>query len=210
MIEEFLDHLPLRNSSKRLQQQLAFIIELDKLKSVLRRASLLSETRKENTAEHSWHLAMMAIVLSEYAAPEVNINRVIRMVLVHDIVEIDAGDTYLYEDSSFANSKAEREKAAADRIFNLLPSDLGSETRALWEEFEARQTPDAKFAAAIDRLEPILYNYFSKGQSSWQHSPATVKKVTDRAHIIQDASKALGDFVFNLIQDAEQREYLKV
>src|SRR5204862_8047037 len=137
--------------NERFEQQIRFILEIDKLKTIMRRTYLLNADRAENTAEHSWHLAMMAILLAEHANEPVDVARVIKMVLVHDIVEIDAGDTYFY-DAAAALDKHEREHAAADRLFGILPEDQGKELRDLWEEFEAAQSPDARFALALDRF----------------------------------------------------------
>lgn len=139
----------------RLRRQLDFILEIDKAKAVLRRSRLLDGSRRENDAEHAWHLAVMALVLAEYANEPIDLSRVVKMLLVHDIVEIDAGDTFIYDDSDPA-AKAERERQAAHRIFGLLPADQQQELLALWEEFEARRTADARFAAALDRLQPQI------------------------------------------------------
>ena len=149
-----------------LPQQIDFILEIDRLKSVLRRTSLLDHSRRENTAEHSWQIALMAVLLAEYADPQVDINRVVMMLLVHDLVEIDAGDTFIYDEQARV-TQADRERRAADRIFGLLPQGQGQRLRALWEEFETRESPEARFASAIDRLQPLLSNYFTKG-SSWK------------------------------------------
>src|SRR2546428_995639 len=134
-----------RQASQRLDLQIRFILEIDKLKTIIRRTYLLNTDRAENTAEHSWHLAIMAMLLAEHANEPVNVSRVVKMVLIHDIVEIDAGDTYFY-DTAAALDKAEREHAAADRLFGILPPDQGNEFRLLWEELEACQTPDARVA----------------------------------------------------------------
>ncbi|OQW92956.1 MAG: hypothetical protein BWK79_13710, partial [Beggiatoa sp. IS2] len=141
--------------SQRLTQQLQFLIEIDKLKEIFRQ-SLLTQSRRRS-AEHCWHLAMMAVILVEYANEPVNVLRVIKMALIHDIVEIDAGDTYIYDDNYDEAIKAEQEQRAAMRIFGLLPSEQATELQALWEEFETRQTPESRFAAAIDRLMPLLH-----------------------------------------------------
>jgi putative hydrolase of HD superfamily len=144
-------------NANRLEQQLAFLVEADKLKNVLRRTSLTDGSRRENSAEHSWHLALAAMVLAEYSAVPVNMERVLRMLTVHDIIEIDAGDTFAY-DKQGNTTKQDRELRAADRIFGLLPNEMGSEVRGLWEEFEANTTPDACFANAVDRIQPFLQN----------------------------------------------------
>ena len=133
----------------RLEKQLQFIIEIDKLKDVYRRTYLIHGDRRENTAEHSWHLAMLAILLAEYSNERVNVDRAVKMALIHDIVEIDAGDTYFY-DASANHSKAERERAAAERLFSLLPEDQGSEFRALWEEFERGDTPEDRKSTRLN------------------------------------------------------------
>src|SRR5262249_56492875 len=141
--------------AQRFEREIQFILEIDKLKTVLRRTYLIHEDRSENTAEHSWHLAIMAILLAEHANEPVNVSRVVKMVLVHDIVEIDAGDTYFY-DTAGALDKSHREHAAADRLFGILPPDQGNELRALWEEFEAGHTPDPRFALSFDLFLPHL------------------------------------------------------
>ena len=140
--------------AERLKNQLTFIWEIDQLKNIFRQTYLLDENRKENDAEHSWHIAMMAVILQEYANEDVDLLRIIKMMLIHDIVEIDAGDTYCYDEAG-NESKRQRELEAADRLFNILPQDQAKEFRALWDEFEARETDEAKFARALDRLQPL-------------------------------------------------------
>ena len=149
----------------RLAQQIAFLVEADKLKSVVRRTPLVDASRRENSAEHSWHLLLVIMVLREYGAQGVDWMRVMEMVAVHDLVEIDAGDVSAYDVDAFA-AKAVREQAAADRIFGLLPPDQRSHFRQLWDEFEAHATPEARFANAVDRLQPLLQNAHSGG-GSW-------------------------------------------
>ena len=143
-------------TNPRLSRQIEFVLELDKLTRVLRRTTLLDGSRSENDAEHSWRLAVMAVLLAEYANESLDTLRVIRMVLIHDAVEIDAGDTFVYDEKA-SEGRVEREKKAADRVFSILPQDQAGELRALWEEFEARKTPEARFAAALDRVQPILH-----------------------------------------------------
>jgi putative hydrolase of HD superfamily len=203
---EFLNKSSLGNMSSRMQQQIGFILEMDKLKKIIRRSPLLDNSRRENDAEHSWHLAMLAMVLGEYAKPEVNMNRVIRLLLVHDIVEIDAGDTFLYDQVN-NESKTEREMQAAKRIYGLLPEDTSAELFALWQEFEARETPDAIFASALDRLQPMLHNYFSGG-GTWVEYKLSFEQVSSRKKMIQDASEELWAFTEKMIQDAKARGYL--
>ena len=146
----------------RLGQQLRFLLEADRLKTVIRGNRIADGSRRENTAEHSWHLAMFALVLSEYAVGTVDVWRVVKMLLLHDLVEIESGDTPLF-DTAGAHDQAEREQRAADLIFGMLPADQGGPMRALWEEFEAAETADARFAKALDRLQPILLNHVVGG-----------------------------------------------
>ena len=184
----------------RLERQLQFIVEIDKLKSVYRRTYLIDGERNENTAEHSWHLAILAMILSEHANEPVNVERVVKMVLVHDIVEVDAGDTYIY-DTQGALDKAERERAAADRIFGLLPEEQGDEFRKLWEEFESVATADARFAAALDRFIPQLHNYHTQGRS-WKEHGISADRVLARNITIADGSKTLWECTQALIKRA--------
>ncbi|MER3433668.1 MAG: phosphohydrolase [Leptolyngbya sp. ERB_1_1] len=190
----------------RLQAQIQFIVEIDKLKHVLRQTLLMNKSRRENDAEHSWHLAMMAIVLSEYADPQVDLLRVLKMVLIHDLVEIDAGDTFCY-DASALQDQAEREQKAADRLFGMLPENLEKELRSLWEEFEAKETINARFAAALDRLQPLLHNYYTQG-GTWRMAGITVEQVRKRMEPVSIGSPVLGEFVENLIEDAVQQGFI--
>jgi len=190
----------------RLDRQLAFILEIDGLKDVVRQSYLLSGKRRENTAEHSWHLAVMAPVLAEYADAPVDVGRVIRMVLIHDIVEIDAGDTYCYDaDGHF--DKAERENRAADRIFGLLPQDQEIEMRALWEEFETGNSPEAKFARSLDRFMPLLHNFHTGGRS-WREHSITRRQVRERMRPLQEGPEALRKLTESIIDQAVERGYL--
>jgi putative hydrolase of HD superfamily len=190
----------------RLDAQLAFFLEIDKLKLVLRQTYLTDKSRRENSAEHSWHIATMAPFLAEYAAPPVDIARVIRMLLVHDIVEIDAGDTLVYDTKGYLD-KPQREQRAADRIFGILPADQASEIRQLWDEFEARQTPEARFAAALDRLQPILHNYHTQG-AAWRAHGIHLDQVIARNRHIGDAAPRLWEYVQTLLKDAVEKGYL--
>lgn len=152
--------------TERLDQQFAFLNEADRLKSVLRATTLVDGSRPENSGEHSWHLALYALVLADQAGPGVDINRVIRMLLIHDLVEIDVGDVPIHSQNGLAHSSVETQAAeakAADRIFGLLPPDLATSLRALWEEFEAAETPDARFAKSLDRVQPVMANLMSGG-----------------------------------------------
>lgn len=194
-------------NTERMERQIAFILEVDRLKSILRRSYLLNETRHENTAEHSWHLAVMALVLAEHAGAEVNALQVLQMLLVHDIVEIDSGDTYIY-DAAGNDTKAEREQAAARRIFGLLPEDQQLEITQLWQEFEARETPEAKFAAALDRLMPLLHNYHTQGRSWREHGISEAQVMRLNSHMA-DGSQTLWDYAEALIKDATAQGYLR-
>jgi putative hydrolase of HD superfamily len=174
---------------ERLHRQIEFILEIDRLKTVLRRTVLTDSSRQENSAEHSWHLAVMAMLLAEHADRGIDVGRVIRMVLVHDIVEIDAGDTFCY-DTAANEGKLEREQRAAQRLFQLLPPDQAAEMQALWEEFEARESADARFANAMDRMQPILQNLATDGHS-WRVHGVTRGQVLERNQPISDGSQAL-------------------
>ncbi len=191
----------------RLKQQLEFLLEIDRLKEVLRQSYICKGLRKENSSEHSWHLAVMALVLAEHANQDIDIGAVVKMVLVHDLVEIDAGDTFCYDDAGNAG-KAGRETAAADRIFGLLPEDQGREFRSLWEQFEARATPEACFAAALDRLMPLMHNYYSLGKT-WQEHGVAAAKVLDRNRHIEQGSTELWAVAKSLIEDAIEKGWLK-
>ena len=192
----------------RLQQQLAFILELEHLKNVYRQTYVLHEDRKENDAEHSFHLALMAAVLAEHAAERVDVLHVMKMVLIHDAVEVDAGDTYAYDTAGNA-TKAAREQAAADRIFALLPEDQAAEYRALWDEFEARQTSESRFANTLDRIQPLLLNY-NKGGLSWKERGIRAEQVIARNQGVTEAgSPALGALCYDIIERARQEGLLK-
>ncbi len=153
---------------ERLEKQIRFIVEADKVKNIFRQTYLADGERKENDAEHSWHLAMMAVLLQEHMKEKADLVKVMTMVLIHDLVEIDAGDTYAYDEKG-AQTKREREVKAADRIFGLLPEDQGTYFRELWEEFEAYETPEAKFAHLLDNFQPLLLNDASGGKSWKEH-----------------------------------------
>ncbi|QIE41862.1 HD domain-containing protein [Rhodobacteraceae bacterium SC52] len=166
----------------RLDQQLDFLVEIDKLKSITRASPIADGTRKENSGEHSWHLAMFAFVLSDQAQPGVSIDRVIRMLLIHDIVEIDAGDTPIHGADAAKADQAEAEMRAADRLFGMLPDDQRDDLRALWEEFEAADTADARFAKALDRCQPPLLNMASGG-GSWADYAVTLDHIDTRVGV---------------------------
>lgn len=185
----------------RLAQQMAFIIEADNLKNIFRQSYISDESRRENDAEHSWHLSLMAITLYEHANdPELDLLKILRMVIIHDIVEIDAGDTYIY-DEAHKQDQAEREQKAADRLFGLLPDDQTTLFRSVWDEFEEGKTPEARFAKAIDRLHPMLLNYLAGGKT-WSKHGVVASQVRDINQKIGDGSDTLWAYAQDLIQKA--------
>jgi putative hydrolase of HD superfamily len=187
-------------------RQIEFLIEVDRLKNVLRRSYLMDESRRENSAEHSWHLAVAGLILAEHADEPIDVCRVLRMAVIHDLVEIDAGDTYIY-DTAGAADKAVREREAAERIFGILPADQAAELRALWDEFEAVATPEARYAAALDRLIPLLHNFHTQGRS-WQEHGIVAERVYARNAVIANGSEALWEFARSIIDEAVARGYL--
>jgi putative hydrolases of HD superfamily len=171
--------------SERLEAQFAFLNEADRLKSVLRATTLCDGSRRENSGEHSWHLALYALVLADQAGPDVRIDRVIRMLLIHDLVEIDVGDVPIHSADGAAHASADTmaaEARAADRIFGLLPNDLRDDLRALWEEFEAAETPDAMFAKSLDRVQPVMANLQSGG-GTWTTYNVTAAQLEARVGV---------------------------
>ena len=189
-----------QDDALRLARQITFLVELEKLKQVLRRTGPVGAGRRENSAEHSWHVAMAALVLAEYANDPIDVAHVVRMALVHDIIEIDAGDTFAYD--PVANlDKAARERMAADRIFALLPSPQDTELRALWDEFEAGVTAEARFANAMDRLLPVLQNYRNNG-GTWVEANLDRARVDARLSPIAEGSTAIWDYVCAVLDDA--------
>ncbi|EGQ7791998.1 HD domain-containing protein [Vibrio parahaemolyticus] len=193
---------------ERLEKQLALLIELDKLKSVLRRTRVKSaEGRLENSGEHSWHVALMAVLMEEHANAPVDICRVMKMLLIHDVVEIDAGDTFVY-DIAATKEQAEKEIKAAERLFGMLPIDQGQELLALWQEFEAAQSDDAKYAKALDRLIPMLLNYHNNGQS-WKENSVTREQALTINKRIEFGSVTLWDKAKELIEEATEKGWLK-
>ncbi|MBW4561122.1 MAG: HD domain-containing protein [Mojavia pulchra JT2-VF2] len=193
--------------SNQLTQQIQFIIEIDRLKHILRQTLLMDGSRRENSAEHSWHLAIMAIALSEYAPEGVDIFRAIKMLLIHDLVEIDAGDTFCYDVQANC-SKAEKELQAASRLFGILPEDQGRELRSLWDEFEVGETPTAKFAAALDRIQPLLHNQQTQG-GTWRIHGIRRDQVMKRVAPVETGAPELWPFVLQLIDDCVAAGYLK-
>lgn len=195
------------DASERLGRQISFMLELDKMKNLYRQTYVLHENRKENDAEHSWHIAILAFMLAEYSNEPVDVLRVVKMTLLHDVVEIDAGDTYCYDKEGY-KSKAEREENAARRIFGLLPEDQQQEYYTLWREFEDGTSPEARFAAVLDRIQPLLLNY-TKGGISWKEHGIFKDQVMERNRQCSDASKVLGDVIMSIINDAEEQGMLR-
>jgi putative hydrolase of HD superfamily len=185
------------DSPARLARQIAFLVEADKLKTIVRRTPLVDRSRGENSAEHSWHLLLAAMVLREHLAREVDLLHALQLMVVHDLVEIDAGDTFAY-DAAGQTTKAAREIAAADRIFGLLPADQASEFRALWEEFEAQRSSEARFANAMDRMQPLLQNA-SSGGGSWSTHDVTRDQVLRRMAPIESELPAVWPFVLEIV-----------
>jgi putative hydrolase of HD superfamily len=193
---------------ERLAKQLDFIVEVDKLKKVYRQNVVIGTQRQENDAEHSWHLALMALLLSEYARDkDLDLFRVVKMVLIHDLVEIDAGDTFCYDEAAHED-KEERELAAAERIFNLLPEDQAQEMWELWREFEEGKTPEARFANSLDRFQPLLLNHHTRAHT-WTKPGVTREKVLQRNGLIAENAPALWEYAQKVIDQAWEEGYLR-
>ena len=190
-----------------LIQQINFIKEIDKVKLIQRKTKLFNSDRNENDAEHSWHLAMMTIVLAEHADVPIDVLKVLKMVLIHDIVEIDAGDTFIY-DTAKSHSNTDEERLAANRIFGMLPEEQAEEFISIWEEFELGQTNEAKFARSMDRLEPLLQNTSNKG-GTWTEFGVDYQKVYEKKKIIKDGSQVLWNYAENLINESVEKGILK-
>ncbi len=190
----------------RLARQIEFLLQVDGLKGVLRQSYLIGAERRENSAEHCWHTALMALLLSEHANEPLDATKAACMLLVHDIVEVDAGDTYCY-DVEAAQDKPRREQAAADRLYALLPEDQELELRELWEEFEYGDSREARYARALDRLMPLLHNHHTRGKS-WLEHGVTSREVLERNAVIEEGSTTLWKLARSLIQDSVARGYL--
>lgn len=185
--------------SEKLLKDISFIVELDKMKTVLRQTSLIGIDRRENDAEHSWHISVMAMVLGEYSNEKVDICKVIKMLLVHDLVEIYAGDTFCYDEEG-NKDKLERELLAADKIFGILEEDKGQELRVLWDEFEDQKTPESLFAASMDRIQPMISNYYNDG-GTWKKFNIKKEDVYKRLGPVRQASDQLWDFVQFMVEN---------
>ncbi|MFR8078187.1 MAG: HD domain-containing protein [Christensenellales bacterium] len=190
-----------------IEKQIEFLMEIDKSKGILRMNWMLDQSRREDDAQHAWHACLTAMVLRKYAARPVDIGHVIQMLLVHDIVEIDAGDTYAYDEKGY-ESKPQREQAAADRIYGMLPGGQGQVLRALWEEFEAGETDDAKFANAVDRTQPFWGNFYIQGRV-WKENGIEAKQVIRRNEVTKEIMPEVWEAVYEQIQQAVQNGWLK-
>ena len=193
---------------ERLESQVRFILEVDKLKEVFRQTICTGSRRPENDAEHSWHLCLAVLVLAEHAnEPRLDVLKVLKMLILHDLVEIDAGDTFAYDAARMAGQH-EREALAADRIFGLLPADQCADFRALWDEFEERKTAESKFAAAIDRFQPVLLNCSTEG-AAWKRHGVTADRVRARNSQIAEGSAAVWEKAAAMIQEAVDEGHLR-
>lgn len=192
---------------ERLLKDMEFIVELDKMKSILRQTSLINEDRREDDAQHSWHISVMAMVLSEYSNEKIDVCKVIKMLLTHDLVEIFAGDTFCY-DKEGNNDKRERELIAAEKIFGMLEEDKGKELRALWDEFEEMKTPESLFAASMDRLQPMLNNYHNNG-GTWGKFNVAKEDIYKRIAPLKKSSDEIWSFAEKMIEDAANRGLIK-
>ena len=192
---------------ERLKQQMDFLLEVDKLKFINRQTYLSDGTRRENDAEHSWHLALMAVLLSEHADEEVDLLKVITMVLIHDLVEIDAGDTNAYDEAGKQTQRI-REEKAADRIFAMLPKDQGEKFRALWEEFDAYETPEAKFAHVCDNVQPLMLNHATGGKS-WRERGIRRSQVEKRNSRVGESSRTMKAYVEGILDKNVEKGNLK-
>jgi putative hydrolase of HD superfamily len=193
--------------ASRFEKQLEFVRAVDKLKLIGRQTLLMDGSRYENDAEHSWHLSLMALILSEYANEAIDILKVLTMVVVHDLVEIHAGDTFCY-DVEKNRDKAEREKVAAEKVFGLLPDDQGESLKRVWQEFEARESPESRFAAALDRLQPLMHNYATDG-AAWKKHGVKRSMVEERNAHIRDGSEKLWEEFRNIVESATEKGFLQ-
>ncbi|MDO9372820.1 MAG: HD domain-containing protein [Ferruginibacter sp.] len=194
-------------TTDNLQKQVAFIKEIDKLKYIQRKTKLFNSDRHENDAEHSWHLAMMTIVLAEHSDKPINVLKVLKMVLIHDIVEIDAGDTFIY-DATKSHTNTAEELIAAKRIFGLLPTEQAAEFITIWNEFEDGTTDEAKFARSMDRFEPLLQNTSNDG-GTWVEFNVPYQTVYDKKKAIQNGSTSIWNYAENLLNESVDRGILK-
>ena len=192
---------------KRLTEQLAFLVELDRMKTIERQSPIYAGGRRENDAEHSWHIAVMAMVLREYAAEPVDMGHVLEMLTVHDLIEIYAGDTFAY-DAAGNSDEAAREAASADRLYAMLPEEQGAYYRALWEEFDAMETPDARFAASLDRFQPLLSNWLNEG-GTWRVHNVHPEQVYRRMEPLKTGAPKLWELADRIIRASVARGHLQ-
>jgi putative hydrolases of HD superfamily len=198
---------PSDSPAARLARQIEFIVECDKLKDIFRQTINTQSRRPENDAEHSWHLCLCVVILAEHAnAPQLDVLRVLKMIIVHDLVEIDAGDTFAYDATAMADQHA-REAVAAERIFGLLPPDQAAEFRGLWDEFEEKQTPESKFATAVDRFQPMLLNCRSEG-AAWKRHSITHDRVLARNRVIADGCPELWRYAERMLEEIVEAGHL--
>lgn len=205
-IKEFSFNKAIMQIAEDLLKQINFIKEIDKIKYILRRTKLINSNRRENDAEHSWHLAIMALILAEHSNEKVDLLKVVKMLLIHDIVEIDAGDTFIY-DTQKSHCNTVNEQVAAERIFGLLPTRQKEEFIALWLEFEERKTPEAKFARAMDRLEPLLQNASNDG-GTWKEFNVDYQEVYQKKAVIKEGSESLWNYANRLLNESVEKGIL--
>ena len=198
------DFVPCRNED--VNKILKFTAEIDKMTSVFRRTMLVDKSRRENDAEHSWHIAVMAILFEKFAPAGTDISRAVKMCVVHDLVEIYAGDTFAY-DINGNKSKAEREAKAADKLFGMLPEDVGKEIRLLWEEFDRMETPDAKYAACMDRIQPYLHNTLTDGHT-WVEGKVSKTQVLQRSGVIEETLPEVWDWVLKNVENGVKKGWI--
>lgn len=196
----------LQSGNNRLDRQLLFSAEIDRMTAVLRQTLLIDKSRRENDAEHSWHIAVMAMLFSEYTVEPVDIGRAVQMCVVHDIVEIEAGDTFAYDTKGNAD-KTKREKEAADKLFAMLPADQGKLIRELWEEFDAMETPEAKYAACMDRLQPFLHNILTDGHT-WGNGKVDRKSVEARMAIVREFMPEVFQWIITNVNRSVEKGWL--
>ncbi len=193
--------------NKKLKSQLDFLVEIDKMKNIFRRTVIMDKSRRENDAEHSWHFAMLAMILEEYSSQKVDVTKAIKIALVHDLVEVYAGDTFAYDEKA-KQDKRQRELEAADKIFGMLPPEQGAYIRALWDEFEAKETPEAKYANVCDRLQPLMHNYLTDGHT-WKEGDVHAPQVLGRMDIIRETAPELWKAVEGMVKISVEQGILK-
>ena len=197
---DFLDN-------ERLKAQIEFLVEIDKMKNVFRRTVLIDGSRRENDAEHSWHFAMLALILNEYCSEEIDVSKVIKIALCHDLVEVYAGDTFAY-DSEGHKDKKQREAEAAEKLFAILPDDEGEFIKSLWLEFENKETPEARFANVCDRFQPLIHNYLTNGHT-WKEGDVHAPQVLERMSVIKETAPELWKAVTGIVDESVKKGILK-